>query len=345
MDRFDDRIVEYLRQDKVLPHLLRVVVGLLRHWICDVIIAVLGTIVIAVLVSKNSYGLAFWIIVVVYISLLLGSTYCKRYENKKKMEIVKSIDDKERELKRVQANYDQMNDTKLRIASINGIAAKGVYRVARDIKQDGWRYSIKEIRDIIGFQAVAFTVCREVYEFFHVNYGLDGHWVTLFQRFDEKKRGRVKSICKMIAYHNQADHEPLSYQNTYTIPRNDNAENVEFHTRIFAGTDLTPRILMTQEDVRREFKIHPQSSARENRIHQYIGIPGTVCTDGITFLLQVDCNIVNGFGRDLKDVQELATKILSQYITVLTLYYELDRFNEIGTRYVQGLKLKAEGVK
>lgn len=94
---------------------------------------------------------------------------------------------------------------------------------------------------------------------------------------------------------------------------------------------------MTQAEIRKEFKFHANSSSREWRIHQYIGLPSTVCNRGVMFLLQIDCDAENGLGETRNEVQQLVDDVLEQYVSLLKLYYEIDRFSEVGTKYVRKL--------
>ena len=73
------------------------------------------------------------------------------------------------------------------------------------------------------------------------------------------------------------------------------------------------------------------------RIHQYIGLPSTVCNRGVMFLLQIDCDVENGLGETRNEVQQLVDDVLEQYVSLLKLYYEIDRFSEVGTKYVRKL--------
>ena len=81
------------------------------------------------------------------------------------------------------------------------------------------------------------------------------------------------------------------------------------------------------------------------RIQQYIGLPSNVCNRGIMFLLQVDCDVEGGFGKTRAEVERLVDDVLSQYVTALKLYYEMDRFSEVGTKHVSELNGIIEGMK
>ena len=105
---------------------------------------------------------------------------------------------------------------------------------------------------------MAFAVCEEIYSLLRDQYSLKNHWITIYQCFEpEGNRRRQKRYCKMIAYANASKQEPLSYQEEYIIPARKHILNdIELHTKIFAGDDTTPRILMTQAEIRKEFKHH-----------------------------------------------------------------------------------------
>lgn len=147
----------------------------------------------------------------------------------------------------------------------------------------------------------------------------------------------------MIAYHNFESKEPLSYQTMYSIPSSTTAfsgNQIEYHTRIFSENSLEPRILMTKEEVEANFKHHKDCSFREGKISQYIGIPSNVCNRGVMFLVQIDCEEKNGLGSSKEEILSFIDDVLSQYISLLCLYYEIDRLNEVVSLHIDEMQRK-----
>ena len=153
----------------------------------------------------------------------------------------------------------------------------------------------------------------------------------------------------MIAYANDGNVEPLSYRTLYLIPDvkelPKEKNGIEYHTRIFAEYDLAPRILMTKEEIEENFKMHVEGISREMGLSQYIGIPSNVRGRQIVFLLQIDCSTANGFGDSREEVKSFADLVLAQYVSTLSLYYELDRMNEVTANYINDLRVTGSEVR
>lgn len=313
-------------------------VKLCRHWLGEVLIGALN-LAIGLVTAFSQFGSILWILCVALLLLLIGSAFCKSYEAYKKEETDAEINRLECKLSKMETYHAFCKKARSSTFVVNGTASNGIYRVARGIKHYGWNKPLEDICDIYGFQIMAFAVCEEIHSLLRDQYSLKNHWITIYQCFEpEGNRRRQKRYCKMIAYANASKQEPLSYQEEYIIPaRKHILHDIELHTKIFAGDDTTPRILMTQAEIRKEFKFHANSSSREWRIHQYIGLPSTVCNRGVMFLLQIDCDVENGLGEIRNEVQQLVDDVLEQYVSLLKLYYEIDRFSEVGTKYVRKL--------
>lgn len=311
------------RKDTALSHLVLFIYKFLGHWICDFAITGVG-IVIALLTAKAYFGIWLWLAVIVNLLLVAGVSICKQYERQEK-------ESKTTENHMLITQQERMNDLKKDFLKLNGKAANDIYRVARMVKRDGWPASKNELEGRFCFQTMAFEVCEDIYEILRTRYGLQNHCVTIFQRFNPpENHPKQKPYCKMVAYFNHNRKEPMSYQIQYKIPKQlDPTKKIEYHTRIFAEDDVRPRILMTQGEVAANFVFHPKCKTRELLIHQYIGIPVSVCNRSIMFLVQIDCDVEYGFGQTVDDVQAMITLILEQYVSLLTLYYEVDRLNSV----------------
>lgn len=346
MQRFMDWGRTALDKDTAFSNLLLFVVKLCRHWFGEVLMGILN-VAIGLLTAFSQFGPILWILCVILLLLLIGSAFCKSYDAQKKETNLIAISTLEEELSKLEAHHAFCKKAKDSTLVVNGTASNDIYRVAREIKHEGWKKPLEDIRDVYGFQIMAFAVCKEIYNLLRDQYNLKNHWITLYQRFETPNSGkRQKHHCKMIAYANASKQEPLSYQEEYAIPApNKKHTDIELHTKIFAGDDVSPEILMTQSEVQKEFKIHANSRSREMKIHQYIGLPSTVCNRKIMFLLQIDCDVENGFGKTRDEVTQLIEDVLIQYISLLKLYYEIDRFSEVGTNHVRKLNEQIERMR
>lgn len=347
------RIVDWgkavLNKDTAFANLLLFLVKLCRHWFGEVLIGILD-LAIALLTAFSQFGILLWILCGLLLIMLIGSAFCKSYDSHKKDESLAKITALEGKLSMLETHHAFCKKAKDSTLVVNGTASNNIYRVAREIKHEGWEKPLEDIRDVYGFQIMAFAVCKEIYNLLRDRYNLRNHWITLYQSFETqpagKKQKQPKRHCKMIAYANSSKQEPLSYQEAYPIPASNKIpDDIELHTKIFAGDDVSPKILMTQAEVQREFKIHANSRSRELKIHQYIGLPSTVCNRKIMFLLQIDCDVENGLGRTREEVELLIDDVLVQYISLLKLYYEIDRFSEVGTNHVCKLNEQIERLR
>ena len=332
------RIRNFIRKDTATSHFLQFLLHLLRNEICQAAISILGTIVIAIFIGKSRYDSWFIASCICYVLLVIGVALGNNYDKHERENSEQQRIEAQRKLQLVKASVDS-------IRVLNGVSGNGLYRIARQIKHDGWPSELKDLREVFGFQRVAFGVCEEIYNLLKNTYGLSKHYVTVYQRPEKHalaKGRKTKSICKMIAYGNSNHKEPLSYKTQYEIPDASNLPSekngIEFHTRLFAEGDTSPRILKTNREILENFKFHDTGYVREKKISQYIGIPSNVCNRGIMFLLQVDCEEEFGFGKTEEELHQFAETVLSQYVSLLALAYEIDRMNEVSTYYFSGIK-------
>ena len=334
------KIVELIKRmaarDTAFSYLLLFMLKLCRHWFCEVLVTIIE-IAIGIMTAFSYFGVLLWVVCALLVILLIGSGLCKAYDLSVKA-------DREDEVAILREENKLLLKAKNSANVLNGAAAKNIYRMARTIKHKGWVSPLNEMRNVYGFQVMAFAVCEEIYNLLQAKFGLNGHWVTVYQRFEDSSgKRKKKDHCKMIAYANATKQEPMTYQEEYEIPKcSANTQNIELHTRIFASSDVSPRILMTKEDVMKEFVIHEKSRNREEKIQQYIALPAKVCNREIMFIIQIDCDVENGMGKTFEEVQTLVNNVLLQYAILLSLHYEIDRFDEVSTKSVEKLKAKME---
>lgn len=323
-------------RDTAFSHLLLFMLKLCRHWFCEVLVTVLE-IAIGIMTAYTYFGVLLWVVCALLVLLMIGSGLCKAYDL-----CVKA--NREDEVATLREENKLLLMAKNSATDLNGKAAKYIYRMERKIKHEGWVSSLSEMRNVYGFQRMAFEACDEIYNLLQAKFGLNGHWVTIYQRFEDssgKGKKKKKDYCKMIAYANATKQEPMTYQDEYEIPkRSANTQSIELHTKIFASSDVSPRILMTKDDVMKEFVIHEKSRNREEKIQQYIALPVKVCNREITFIIQIDCDVENGMGKNFEEVQALVNDVLLQYAILLSLHYEIDRFDEVSTKSVEKMKVK-----
>lgn len=315
-----------MRSESAISHLLQFFITLLRHWSCDVIVSLIGTIIIALMIAKSYFG--FWLVFccIFYALLLIGSTVARYYDAEQQRV-------RTQELTALKEQKRLLCAVKDSVILLNSTTSKGLFRTARLVREGNPQ--LEQIREVFGFQKMAFAICQEVYDRLKETLELHNHWVTVYQRFDSTKKGRKQTTnCKMIAYANATRQEPLSYQVSYIVPKDPKELNsTEYHTQFFASNDVRPRILLNSEAIKKHFKLHEKSKPREERIQQYIGLTSPVCEQGIVFILQVDCDVENGFGKDESEIRELIDNVLMQYVHLLGLYYEMDRLNELSVTH------------
>lgn len=325
-----DKVAEYARRDEAIPHFLTALYHVFSHWGSQFAVAITGTIAIGVLAGEE--GKTGWLVgacalyAVLELGILLSQQYKERKKKQKEIDLAKELAEKEQLAQSNKLLTAVMNSTR----ALDMSASAGIYRNARKIKHYGWVSSLQDMREAFGFQDMAMQVCQEVYRVLHEQFGLNDHSVTVFQRF-EKTSNNV--ICKMIAYSVQNGHEPSSYSQEYSVPKKlsdqTGARKVPFHTRIFVENNTEIRVLINNAEVVQKFKFHKECEARERAIEQYIGIPMNVCNRGVTFILQIDCNVKNAFGASAEEVCTFAKQYLYQYALRLALYYQMDRMIEV----------------
>lgn len=336
-----NRLKEFLRKDTAPAHLVAAIIRILRHWFSQAILSLLGTIVIAVLIGQGRYDGVFWTSCVLYCLLLVGIAFCKEYDSSIQKDLAAENSSLKDEKKRVEEKLNKHTALVQSLTVMHAAAGKDIYRIARQVKHQGWIVKIDSIREVFGFQKMCMQTCREVYNFCKHQHPEKEYYVTLFQRIETD--GKNKDRCRMIAFANKDGIEPLSYRDEYPIVKikskpESKETKVPLHTQIFAEDELKNCIITDPEEIRRRFVIHGKNKTREDQIKAYIGIPAKVCNRGVTFLLQIDCNCEKGFGENKSDAEELAETIFKPYVSYLSMIYEFDRMNEITDNHLRRIQ-------
>lgn len=319
-----DKLHEWSQHDTAMAHLLRFAFHLLRHWACQVVISVIGTIIIALLIGFQKINAWFWIACSIYVILLVGTAICKNYDGMTNAKVREELKNSQERADSNQFLADRIDDELKSLTTITSIASKRIYRVAREIKHNGWSKQIKDFRELYGFQQISFAVCKEVYELFKQHFGMTSQWVTIYQRFESKDG----DFCKMISYYNADYQEPSSYKKEYSI-KHSKKKKVEYHTVLMGKSESTIAVLKDRQEIIDNFVFHTESSEREKQIQQYIGLAETVCNRNVFFILQIDTDIENGFGKSKEEICGFAEKYLKPYAILLAMHYEADRLLEV----------------
>ena len=109
---------------------------------------------------------------------------------------------------------------------------------------------------------------------------------------------------------------------------------VPLHNDIFLSPEATIHVLVGKNEIEKSFVWHLENKSREEAIEAYIGVPVPVCNRKIPVLLQIDCNMVKGFGATKEESQLFAPKTIRPYAAFLSMIYEFDRMNEVTNYYI-----------
>lgn len=320
-----ERLHAWSQNDTALAHLVRFAFHLLRHWMCHVIISVIGTVIIALLIGLQTINALFWSACGIYLLLLIGTAICKNYDDSNVTAVWHKYLQEQESTRNKQIQIEKLDNEVKSLTTITSISSKKIYRVAREIKHTGWEKTIKDYRNFYGFQEISFAVCREVFALIESHFGISNHWVTIYQRFERKNGGEY---CKMIGYYNLNYQEPSSYQNEYPLKQK-RKKKPEYHTYLMQKSESTIAVLPNKQKIEEKFIFHQESNDREQRLQQYIGLAETVCNRGVFFVLQIDTETENGFGNTEEEIREFAEKYLKPYGILLAMHYETDRLFEV----------------
>lgn len=318
------RLRAFAQKDTALSHLLHFLFHLMRHWLSQVSISVIGTVIIALFIGAQRFDAWFYVSCFIYIALLAGTSFCKGYDKSVLDAAKNEIQTHAEELTSKTNEIAMLQETLMSMTTVMSIGSKHMYRVARSIKHNGWGKRLEDYREQYSFQIEAIAICREVYNIIQQHFGITNQWVTIYQRFENDKC----DYCKMIGYCNHGYHEPSSYQKEYKL-RLDKNKNVELHTKMLAKSESSTVILLNSQEVQKQFKYHKESEERERKIQQYIGIADTVCNRDATILLQIDTSTENGFGKTKDEISLFIETYIMPYMVLLKMHYENNRLFEM----------------
>lgn len=306
---FYSKIKKYIliktKKESNLSYLFNFLYQIFTNEIFAAIISLLETVVIALMINFNYFKIGFWITIIIYILSVLCIAFANKYQKEKAMS--------NKILKQSLAGLNQT----LRAWAIElQKSAKTILNL--HIKSSE---AINNAVKRINFQSAAFTVCRGLCNNLTKYYENDDVYVTVYQ----KQITDSGNFCKMIAY--SCEHEPSTYAELYDIP--EFAFNlygkIEYHTYLFSSNQTDISVLHNRENVDKAFVTHEKSKKRECEIQQYIAIPIAPAKLGVTFILQVDTNVADLFGKNEEDVKALAKISIYPYAQFLHLIYEQSR--------------------
>lgn len=268
-------------------------------------ISILGTVIIAVLIGKGSYGVLFYICVGLYCVMTTLSAWANEHIREK----IKDTKAFQRMLYGLGASMRSWSVSLQKSASF-----------LRNTHEKKDKEILKKL-DRIDFQAAAFTICEILSRYLSKDEQENDVYVTIFQRTGADS-------CEMIAY--SKNHEVNTFDVKYSIPAKDKAVfgKVEYHSYVFATGEKEITSFHTHDLVMKAFVIHDKSKEREEDIQQYVCIPIAPAKLGVTFLLQVDTNIPDYFGNSKKAVNDFAQNVIYPFAQMLHMMYEQARLLE-----------------
>ena len=311
-----------IENETIVRHFCTIILSILKNRILGIVLDLLCAVVIPLLTyfQNDFYLICTCIIyVIIKISIFTVLSRDEKLQKKKTSDFMTERD----KIKQLEADHNACKKLIQSMVEIDQIAANQILG-ASELIFSSETISLNAVQAIFGFQRSAFIVCKEMYELLNSYLSSDDCFITVFQRF---KKGR-KNICKMIAYWNKNDEEPITYQKPYRIRKNiSDKAKVEFFLKIFSSEDITIRILPTKKQIQEEFVIHKENGESEERIEQYIGLPIALKNEPIHILLQIDFEH-NAFGEDEKDVRKKAEILLYPFAKRLFILYEMSRLIE-----------------
>lgn len=304
------RPTEWIRiqgqKNTTIGHLIQFIYRFFANSFVQATTSILGTIIIAVLIGRGSYGWLFSICVILYCIFTILSAWANEH-----------IRDKIRDTKVFQRALYGMA-TSMRTWAINLQKTAGFLKTTLEKKD----IDILKKLDRIDFQSAACLVCETLRDTLSKNEEKDDVYVTVFQKTSPDK-------CKMIAY--SVNYEVSSYGVEYDIPSQNEEDlfgKIEYHSYVFYSGIKEITTFHTHELVMKAFVIHSNSEEREKNIQQFICIPISPAKLGVTFLLQVDTNVPNFFGDNKKAVDDFAKNIIFPFAQILHMAYEQSRMIE-----------------
>jgi len=209
-------------------------------------------------------------------------------------------------------------------ANVNAFIANSLYKFTKRFvnqRKNNQTIPLQIVKDIAGFQEFAFAVCKDIYDVIKDLFKCEQPQVTVFQKFTNTSGDKH---IQMIAYGTFNNVIPSSYSEPYIL----SGSLERFDEKIFGSKEAKIRTLHNKDAVRENFKISEHSKAREEAICQYIGVPIKDSSGEIVFLLQIDVNEENTFGKSELALKELAENVFFPFAQLLYATYEHERMLE-----------------
>lgn len=299
-------ILAKIQKEDALSSLIKFLYLFFANDYVQTIISLIGTVAIGLMTAFQYFGVFFWITIIVYCLAVVLIAWANRYQKEKMNET--------RLLKQALLGIDVVLRTW-------GVKMQKCAKKMKTLSLPTDRVAIEKILTETDFQAAAFTVCEKLCDNLSKYCDNDNVYITVYQKFEEQ--GELK--CKMVAF--SGNHEPSTYSDRYTIPKysEDLFGVIEYHTFVFAANKTDISTFCNPMEVETAFVLHEKSRKREEKIQQYICVPIAPAKLGVTFLLQIDTDVPNLFGRDKETVEKFAKIAIYPFAQFLHMMYEQSR--------------------
>lgn len=296
---------KHTKHDSAISHFISFLYQVFSNELADAIISIIGTVIIGIMTSINYYGLGFYLVIFVYILCVLLMALAKRHQNEKlhNLHMLKQA--------LIGGTYI-LREWAIELQK----SAKTICSLKRRSPE-----AMKNAVASINFQSAAFVVCENLCDTLCKYCDNDNIYITVYQKYSDSNVTK----CKMIAY--SGKYEPSTFNETYIIPDDSTGllGEIEYHTYLFSTNKTDMVTLPDKESIRKCFVLHQKSSEREEVLQQYIAIPIAPAKLGVTFLLQVDTNISELFGKDSESVKNFAKTAIYPFAQFLHMVYEQSR--------------------
>ena len=189
--------------------------------------------------------------------------------------------------------------------------ANDVNTLIHDIEQEG-----KINLNIWSFNKASAAICRQVYHSLSLKYD-DKQYGVCYVRLIEE--GTEDSIM-MTGFANLNTTSPSIYNRKRTYKGS--KEDPYYDAKLFRLNSSDISILMTKEDIRREFDL---SSETADKYSQYIGVPVVCNGSKMVGLLEIVCFEDYVFSKEEAEIEELVNKYVMPYASFLFLLHKLEK--------------------
>ena len=315
MNKVFKSIVNISRRDNAFSYLIHFLYEAFSNEIFNAIANILGTVVIAIFISRGYYGLWFGLGVALYIIIIFLSAFSRNYARNRQKQL---------------RMYTQ---SLYGLDEILRAWADTLEKSSAHIKNAELFERIGPFLEDFDLQNAAIFVCKKLFSHISAACGNNNVYVTVYMQIKKCKfkHGYIyeKNINKMIAC--SGIHGSSSWGEEYEIPQYFNKslkKEVPYHSYIFASGDNAIRVLSNKQEVEEYFVPHKKSKSREQGIQQYIGIPISVPDFGILLLLQIDTDIPKLFGKDRQEMKEFAASAIFPFSQFVYMAYEQSNMTE-----------------